>query len=173
MSSEQVGRGPNRKELERLIRKTSDLLSELKTRLDEQRRANNRIHRVGVALGVLGLVLGLAALTSVAIAYVNWARVWPAFEPFWAQLLGVGLIVAGAIGLYRLRTYRPRYYATLEATVAMTSGWMAFSSHSATETGLKLAAAVYLLVRSFDNWNRLPPIAMTANAPDTELVIED
>jgi hypothetical protein len=42
-----------------------------------------------------------------------------------------------------------------------------------TERGLKLAAAVYLLVRCFDNWNRLPPPVSSANAPDTELVIED
>lgn len=91
---------------------------------------------------------------------VDWPRVWAEFKPFWAQLVGIAFIVVTAVALYKLRTYRPRYYAILEGMVAITTGWFAFSAKTATESGLKLAAAVYLLVRCFDNWNReRPPVS--------------
>lgn len=116
-------------------------------------------------------VLAAGYVARLAIENVNWSRVWNWFRSSTTQLVGVLFLFLLGIGLYFLRSRRPKVYASIEAVVAMTSAWLAFSAEDPTDTGLKLVAAVYLLVRAFDNWKLLRPPATALDARG-ELEIE-
>jgi len=114
-------------------------------------RPNSPFH---YALSILAL---LASLAQIAINEVDWPRVWAWFSPLWAQTVAVVAIIVLSILLSILRARRPKVYATIEAFVGLTAGWLAFApatSSSTAERFAKAFAAVYLLVRAGDNWNR-------------------
>lgn len=120
---------------------------------------------------VLLVIIALSYLSGHGLDRIDWPRIWRQFTSLWAQVLALAGVGVSAFALYRLRSARPKIYASLEGLVALTSGWMAFSSATATERGLKLAAAVYLMVRAIDNWNRERPAVSSANVKG-ELVVE-
>jgi hypothetical protein len=102
---------------------------------------------------------GLAVAYGVRwfIQHVDWALIWNLFKTSWAQFIALAAVLIASVGLFRLRSRRPKIYAGLEAIVGFTSAWLAFSPDSGaspTERGAKALAAVYLLIRSGDNWNR-------------------
>ena len=118
---------------------------------------------------ILLVVVAILALGRGAAWGWNWLASkkppdgWGAALSGWLQVLVVVLAIGTALALYWLRQRRPRIYAGLEFFVACSAAWVAVSAHQPLEEGLKFAAAVYLMVRSFDNWRRSPEAARRTN----------
>lgn len=111
---------------------------------------------------VLLVVALLVGLGRAAAWLWNWLAErrppsgWGSTLAEWIQAPVVLLAIAVAAGLYALRQRLPRVYASLEFFVACSTAWVAVSAERPLDEGLKFAAAVYLMVRSFDNWWRKP-----------------
>jgi hypothetical protein len=106
------------------------------------------------------LPLAVGLVTLAALVVMGWTIVAPKLnlpESLGARALVVGVLIIGAFFLFELRSLRARAYASIEFFVGCVTAWLAFDAKTPTDQALRLAAAVYLMIRAIDNWNRGAP----------------
>ncbi|MBL8916833.1 MAG: hypothetical protein JNM17_39385 [Archangium sp.] len=107
--------------------------------------------------------LALALVIGAALLVMAWNIVAPKLnlpESLVARALIVVALGVSAFFLFELRRIRARAYATVEFFVGCVTAWLAFDAPNLTDQALRLAAAVYLMVRALDNWSRGAPTAL-------------
>jgi|SRR3569623_1120362 len=132
----------------------------------EGRKRTRTLLAVLLRAGIAGLFLSLLTLyrglLGNALAYLS-----PLFSAHWFRFVLLPACIATSMALYRLRTTKRRIYAGLEFAVGLFSAWLAISPLQAggriqppqdADRLMKIVAAVYLMIRAMDNWNRASDI---------------
>jgi hypothetical protein len=130
-----------------------------------RRGRQRRIEWLALSGSLFALLFAISGLTGEAIRAIDWIPILKFFKPIQARIAAVIALVQAAQLIYKLRARYPKVYAAVEGFVALTSAWLALSATNPTDQGLKFAAAVYLMVRALDNWNRPARLANTTALP--------
>jgi hypothetical protein len=120
------------------------------------------VNRLRVLLFDWSFTVGLIfAVASVVSFRVFFDFLPPGQEPhLYIKVLAVANAFAMSVALFKMREHEPRGYAVLEIIAGLIAAWLAFSgipNKDGAVRALQYAAAVYLMIRGWDNWHRKPP----------------
>lgn len=97
----------------------------------------------------------IAAAVNALIPYLP--RVYGFFvsflSEFWANLIGLLIVISIGMGLYFIREKQRIFYGWLEIVFALISGWYGVSKMATAgfAEAISVVAAIYLMVRGIDN----------------------